>query len=68
MIVGLALLEGSAFMALLAYLLEGQTWVLGLAAGVLALMAVRFPTRASVLAWLERQADALAALRDSPPA
>ena len=64
LIVRLAMLEGAAFMALVAYLLEAQPWVLGLVAAALALMALGFPTRGRAQAWLDSQADTLAVLRE----
>ena len=63
LIVRLAMLEGAAFMGVLAYLQEAQPWVLGLVAAVLALMALTFPTRGRAQAWLESQADMLGTLR-----
>src|SRR5262249_19506510 len=63
MLVGLALLEGAAFMACTAYLLEGQTLVLAVVALVVLFMLLQFPTEGRVRAWIERQADQLAQLR-----
>lgn len=63
LIIGLALLEGVAFFACIAYLLEAQPFVLAVVLVAVALMLVNFPTEGRVRAWLERQADLLAELR-----
>ena len=63
LIVAMALLEGAAFFACIAYLLEGQAVALVAVGVALALMLVRFPTEARVRAWLEQQAERLAQLR-----
>lgn len=55
LIVRMALLEGAAFFALIAYLLEGQPLSLGLAGGLLFAMLGLFPTRAGIEAWVETQ-------------
>ncbi len=65
LIIRLALLEGAAFMGVLAYLQEAQPWALGLVAVALAMMALSFPTRGRAQAWLDSQADALATLREN---
>jgi hypothetical protein len=44
MIVGLALLEGAAFFACIAYLLEAQPWVLATVLAAVLLMIVTFPS------------------------
>jgi hypothetical protein len=62
-IVGMALLEGTGLFGAVAYLLDGQLVPLMVVAAVLILMVVRFPTEVSVRAWLERQAQRLAELR-----
>ena len=53
LIVGLALLEGAAFLNLVAYLLEGRTLSLWMAVLLAGLLAMRFPTVAGVENWLE---------------
>jgi hypothetical protein len=63
MIVGLALLEGAAFFACIAYLLEGQLWVLAIILTAMVLMMVSFPTEGRVQSWLAWQADQLDELR-----
>lgn len=55
LIVGLALVEGAAFLNLVAYLIEGQVYSLGMAAILLALMLIRFPTTAGVSDWIEQR-------------
>jgi hypothetical protein len=60
MIVGLAPLEGTATTACIGYFLEAQPLLLVFVAFVLGWMILRFPTRARVRAWLERQASELA--------
>jgi hypothetical protein len=59
MIVGLALLEGSAFLGGIAYLLEAQPLTLGVVGVAIVLMLCQFPTEQRVRAWLERQAAVL---------
>jgi hypothetical protein len=63
LIVGLAYLQGSAFFGCIAYLLEAQSFVLGVIGVAVVLMLCKFPTRERVRAWLERQANALDELR-----
>jgi hypothetical protein len=55
MIVRGALLEGSCFILLIAFLLERQTWTLITAIAVLVLLACTFPTMHGVMEWVERQ-------------
>jgi hypothetical protein len=64
MIVGLALLEGAAFLACIAYLQEAQLYVLGVVLAAVVLMLVIFPTEGRIRSWLERQADQLVELRE----
>jgi hypothetical protein len=63
MILGLALLEGTAFTGCTAYLMEAQPFVPGVVGVAIVLMLCKFPTAARVRAWLERQAEALTELR-----
>ncbi len=63
MITGLAVLEGAAFFCCIAYLLEARPFVLSVVLVVLFLMVASFPTESRVRAWLERQTDQLARLR-----
>lgn len=63
LIVALAMLEGTALLGCIAFLLEAQMWVLGIIIVTLLLMLVNFPTEARVSAWLQEQTDRLAELR-----
>ena len=63
LIVGLALVEGTAFFACIAYLLEAQPWVLAIILACVLLMMVNFPTEGRVRSWLAGQADQLDQLR-----
>jgi hypothetical protein len=68
MIIGLALVEGAGFYCCIAYLLEGQPWMLALVALALVLQAARFPTECRVRAWLSRQLDRLEQTRGTDSA
>jgi hypothetical protein len=63
LIVGLAMLEGTAFLGCLAYRQEAQPLALALVAVAVLVMLCKFPTEARVRAWLQRQADVLTDLR-----
>jgi hypothetical protein len=63
LIVGLALLEGTAFMGSIAFLLEAVPLAAGVTGLALLMMLLKFPTRRGVHDWLERQADRLAEIR-----
>lgn len=65
MIVGMALLEGSAFMGCLSYLLEGQPFVLAVVGADVFFMLCKFPTEGRVRAWLDRQAAVLDNMRQA---
>lgn len=54
-----ALLEGAAFLGAVAYLAEHSAIGLGCTAAMLVLMAIRFPSRASVTFWVENKAREL---------
>ena len=43
-----AILEGAAFFVLVMFLLFGQSWLLGVAAALVALMLVTFPTKGRI--------------------
>jgi hypothetical protein len=58
-----ALLEGAAFFAGVAYLLEGRLFVLAVIVVALLQMLMSFPTEYRVRTWLETQLDQLALLR-----
>jgi hypothetical protein len=62
-IIGLAILEGTAFFGCIAYLLEAQAFALGVIIVAMLLMLLNFPTEGRVRGWLERQTDCLAELR-----
>ncbi len=62
-IVGAALCEGGAFMALTTYLLEGNFWLLQLTAALMLLTVMRFPSVNGVSVWLEQQHDLLQGIR-----
>jgi hypothetical protein len=63
MIIGLALLNGAAYLACIAYLVEAQAWVLAIALGAVSLMLVKFPTAGRVQSLLAEQVDQLDQLR-----
>jgi hypothetical protein len=50
-----ALLEGTAFFGLVAYVLEGRSFVLAVPFVAVALMMVTFPTRGRIEAWINEQ-------------
>ncbi len=68
MIVILALLEGAAFFCSVAYVIEGQVYVLTGVAVCLALMLANFPTGGGVRAWFGRQLEAVQQARNQIPA
>jgi F0F1-type ATP synthase membrane subunit c/vacuolar-type H+-ATPase subunit K len=55
LIIALAMLEGAAFLNLIACMIEHNWWSLAIAGGVVAIMAVQFPTRTRVEQWIETQ-------------
>jgi hypothetical protein len=59
LIIAAALLESIVFMELIAYLLEGQLFSLGLGAVFLIGLALQFPSRGRVEQWIERQHEIL---------
>ncbi len=59
MMIGLALVESAGIFCCVAYLLEGQHYVLGLIALAVLLQIARFPTEGRVRAWIGRQLDLL---------
>jgi hypothetical protein len=63
LIIGLALLEGAAMLACIAFFLECHVIDLIVVGLALAFMAARFPTRNRVHAWLAQQQAALEELR-----
>lgn len=63
LIIGLAMLEGPAFVVTIAFLLEGRVYALPLVAVAIILLLVRFPTEGSVRVWLQEQLDKINAMR-----
>jgi len=55
LIIALAMLEGAAFLNLVACMTEHNWWSLAIAGGLVAIMAVQFPTRTRVEQWIETQ-------------
>jgi hypothetical protein len=65
LIVGLALLEGPAFMGCIAFFLEAQALTLLIVAVPIVAMLLRFPTEGGVRNWLYEQTNQLQQLRQS---
>jgi hypothetical protein len=63
LIIGLAILEGVAFLACVAYLLEAQSIAVVVAGLPLLFMIIRFPTQNRCQAWLDNQLDRVVMLR-----
>jgi hypothetical protein len=59
LLVGAAIIEGMAFFATLAYMLERNKIALAIAGFLLGCLASRFPTADRINRWLERQLDLL---------
>jgi hypothetical protein len=55
MIVRFALVEGAAFLNLIAFMTEHAKWSLAIAGGLVLVMLVIFPTRTKVAHWLEAE-------------
>ena len=55
MIIGAAFLEGPAFLALIAYMIEGHVVSLAIAAVMLLGLMAHFPTVGRVETWVEHQ-------------
>jgi len=55
LIIGAALLEGAAFFLLTAYFIEGNILGLAGAAVLIVLLLMKFPTRAGLQRWIDRQ-------------
>lgn len=64
-IIGVALNEGPAFMAIVAYLREGNVIALFLAVALIAGVALRIPTLAGVSRWVDDQLTKVESLRRS---
>jgi hypothetical protein len=56
-IVGVAMNEGAAFLALVAYMIERNSVALGLSLALIACVALRFPTRTAVANWINGQLE-----------
>jgi len=54
-----AILEGAAFFALVAYLVEGAAIALAVALLLIAALALHFPTRSGTARWIQRQRESL---------
>ncbi len=54
-----AMVEGPAFFVIVAYLVVGQAWLLGLAAVLLIVLVVPFPTYERVEDWVKYQLELL---------
>jgi hypothetical protein len=63
LIVGATLCEGAAFMALQAYLLEGDVWLLPLTVLFVLLIAARVPSAAGLASWIDTQHELIEAMR-----
>lgn len=63
LIIASALVEGSAFLALIAYMMERHPLALGIAAVLVVVLLSRFPTLDRVHGWLDDQSARLAELR-----
>ncbi len=64
-IVGAALIEGTTFFSVIAYMIGGNPIALALAILLLAAMFARFPTRLRVASWIDRQQELLIQDRQS---
>jgi hypothetical protein len=53
-VVSKAVLEGAAFFNLIAYIVEGHVWTLGIVAALLVLMSVPFPSQTDFENWAEQ--------------
>ncbi len=53
MIIGMAVLEGAAFVSLIAYITEKQFWSYGVVAFLLGVMAISFPSQGQFEGWAE---------------
>ena len=68
LIISLALIEGPAIFACVAYLLEGRPFVLAVVGLAIGLMLVRFPTQAGVRGWVRHQLDCVEQTRQNSDA
>jgi F0F1-type ATP synthase membrane subunit c/vacuolar-type H+-ATPase subunit K len=58
-IIGAALTEGVALLAIIAYMIEKSPISLGLSVFLLLVIASHFPTRSRVVSWVEREVEGL---------
>lgn len=63
LIIASALIEGAAFLALIAYMLEHHPVALGVAVALIAVLLSRIPTLDRVQGWMDEQTARLARLR-----
>lgn len=61
--VACALLEGPAFLCLVAYMFEQTPLSLAIALGLMAALVLHFPTRSGVIHWIENQLEQVAQQR-----
>lgn len=59
LIISLAIIEGAAFLALIAYLIDGNLLTLGAAVVLLAVLLAKFPTLGRVERWIEERREAM---------
>jgi len=57
MIIGMALCEGAAFFALIAWMSEGNVFAIGTAGFLMLVMLTAFPTRDRVESWIRQQLE-----------
>ncbi len=62
-IIALALVQSAGFFAVIAYLLEGKLYVLGLAVFLIVLQVLRFPTRGKIESWIDDRLGRIEELR-----
>jgi hypothetical protein len=62
-IIRCSLLEGAAFLNLVAYMVESKTLSVGIVVVLLALLAVQIPTRSRVIDWVESELNTVKGLR-----
>ena len=65
LITAAALTEGPAFVSIVAYMLEGTPWALGLSLVLIVAVALHFPTRARIDQWINSQLQQLDQERQS---
>lgn len=59
LIISMAIIEGAAFLALIAYLVDGNVLTLGAALVLLAVLLAKFPTVSRVERWIEERREAM---------